>query len=73
MQIYMQVKEISERLENVGARVNIQAAQWTSQLKLHGDKLAAKVNIVEEERQGYFAEPRLHNAERRTQNDSLTK
>ena len=32
----VQVEEISERLETLGARVNNQAAQMESQLKLHG-------------------------------------
>ena len=45
----VQVKEISERFENLGARVNNQASQMESQLKLHGDKLAAKINVFEEE------------------------
>lgn len=45
----LQVQEISERFENLGARVNNQAAQMESQLKLHGDKLAAKINVLEEE------------------------
>ena len=41
----VQVQEISERFENLGARVNKQTAHMESQLKLHGDKLAAKINI----------------------------
>ena len=45
----LQIQEISERFENLGARVNNQAAEMESQLKLHGDKLAAKVNVFEEE------------------------
>ena len=34
--------KLSERFENLGTRVNNQTAQMESQLKLHGDKLAAK-------------------------------
>ena len=45
----VQVQEISKRFENLGARVNKQAAQMESQLKLHGDKLAAKINVFKEE------------------------
>ena len=45
----VQVQEISERFENLGAGVNKQAAHMGSQLKLHGDKLAAKINVFEEE------------------------
>ena len=44
----VQVQEVSKRFENLGARVNKQAAQMESQLKLHGDKLAAKINVFEE-------------------------
>ena len=45
----VQEQEISERFKNLGARVNKQAAQMDSLLKLHGDKLAAKINVFEEE------------------------
>lgn len=45
----VQVQEISERFENLGPHVNKQAAQIESQLKLHEDKLAAKINVFEEE------------------------
>ena len=39
----VQAKVISKRLKTLGARINNQAAQMESQLKLHGDKLAAKI------------------------------
>ena len=45
----VQVHEISELFENLGARVSNQGAQMECQLKLHGDKLAAKINVFEEE------------------------
>ena len=45
----VQVQEISERFKDLGAGVNKQAAHMESQLTLHGDKLAAKINVFEEE------------------------
>ena len=45
----VQVQEISERFEDLGACVNKQAAHMESQLTLHGDKLAAKINVFKEE------------------------
>ena len=45
----VQEQEISEHLKNLGACVNKQAAQMDSPLKLLGDKLAAKINVFEEE------------------------
>ena len=45
----VQVQEISERFEDLGACVNKQAAHMESQLTLHEDKLAAKINVFEEE------------------------
>ena len=44
-----QVQEISKCFENLGTRVSNKAVQMESQLKLHGDKLAAKINVFEEE------------------------
>ena len=41
-----QVQKISECFENLGARVSNQTAQMEFQLKLHGDKLAAKINVL---------------------------
>jgi len=66
----VQVQEISERFENLGARVNKQAAHMESQLKLHGDKLAAKINVFEEEFSNTVASL---NAKHRSFEETVTK
>ena len=44
-----QVQDISQRFEELCTRVNTQATQLKSGLKLHEDKLTVKMNALEEE------------------------
>ena len=49
LKIESQVQEISQRFEELCTRVNAQATQLKSGLKLHEDKLTVKMNALEEE------------------------
>lgn len=43
----LQVEELSQRFEELGTRVNNQASQLETELKLHGDELTVKINALE--------------------------
>ena len=45
----LQVEELSLRFKELGTRVNNQALQLETELKLHGDKLTVKINALEED------------------------
>ena len=45
----LQVEELSQRFEELGTRVNNQASQLETELKLHGGKLTVKINALEED------------------------
>ena len=49
LKIESQVQEIPQRFEELCTRVNTQATQLKSGLKLHEDKLKVKMNALEEE------------------------
>ena len=45
----LQVEDLSQHLKDLGTRVNNQALQLDTELKLHGDKLTVKINALEED------------------------
>ena len=49
LNVESQVQEKSQRFEELCTRVNAQATQLKSGLKLHEDKLTVKMNALEEE------------------------
>ena len=45
----LQVEDLSQRFKELGTRVNNQASQLETELKLHSDKLTVKINALEED------------------------
>ena len=45
----LQVEDLSQRFKELATRVNNQASQLETELKLHSDKLTVKINALEED------------------------
>ena len=45
----LQVEDLSQRFKELGTRVNNEASQLETELKLHSDKLTVKINTLEED------------------------